>query len=167
MAVVYATTDDVLARAGRLAPSFSITGERPDENDLAGLVDDVSSEISVALRGRGYDPAALDAETKDSFRDLAAYGVLARAYAGLPSDRVTKAAQDDAVRIWERGFGQIQDGSFPAVALLEAGVGGGGHRAGDFWLEEPTYGSVASVQGEVAALRDTNLAPAFERDMKL
>lgn len=162
----YATFDDVAARAGRFAGVFSIAGKRPDQADVEMLLDNVAAEIDAAVRARGFDPATMDANVRAAFLDLNAYGALARALraatTGDEADKLITAAEE----LFAAGLLAIAEGSFSAILQLEAGAGGaGGATAGDLWGDEPSYGSAASVVSEANQLSDTNLAPAFSRDM--
>jgi hypothetical protein len=170
----YATTDDVLARAGRVQGVFTVAGKRPNLADLEKFLDDTASDINAAVLARGFDPALFDESTSEAFRDLNAYGALARGLAAIqnpPRDLLAEARS-----VWEAAMGTATDpggtiaaGTFPAIAMLEAGAGGGGTgpSAGALWTDEETYGSVSSVISEANQLRDTNLAPEFSREMKL
>jgi hypothetical protein len=172
--MAYASTDDVLARAGRVQGAFQVTGRRPNLTDLDAFLDDTAGLIDAAIRARGFDPDGLDQTTKDAFSDLNAYGALARALSAMqdpPTDLLAEARL-----VWESAMGTPQNprgtislGTFPAIAVLEAGAGGGGAgaTAGSLWTDEPQYGGLASVTEEANRLRDTNLAPAFSRDQKL
>jgi hypothetical protein len=172
--VSYATTDDVLARAGRVQGIFTVASKRPNLADLAKLLDDTAADINAAVRARGFDPDLFDQDTSDAFRDLNAYGALARGLAAIQNP--PSALLAEARGVWEAAMGTPQDpggtiaaGTFPAIAMLEAGAGGGGAgaTAGSLWTDEPTYGSIAGVISEANQLRDTNLAPEFSRKQKL
>lgn len=173
---VYATRDDVLARAGRIGGAFSIAGKRPNLTDIDGFLDDLSDQVDEAIRARGFDPAALDANAQKSLLDLVAYGALARAARAL-GDRSPEVLSvlTEADAVWGLAMGDgtnegtIAAGTFPAIAALLAGLGGGGAviSAGSFWEDEPDYGRPAAVQREFDALWGTNLAPGFSRGQKL
>lgn len=170
----YAAVDDVLARAGRVRGAFSVVGKHPDSTDIENFLLATAQEIDAAIRARGFDPDSLDPDTKEAFRDLNAYGALSRALsamAGAPRDML-----DEARLVWESAIGTPQDpagsiarGTFPAIAVLEAGEGGGGEgsTAGSLWDEEPEYGTQAWADAEAAVLRGTNFAPTVTRGQKL
>lgn len=172
----YATTDDVLARAGRVGSAFTVAGRRPNLADVAAFLTAVSVEVDEAIRARGFDPALLDTNAKAALLDLVAYGALSRALRAL-GDRspevLSVLAEADAVWTSAMGdtttAGSIRDGTFPVIAALEAGAAGGGPvvSAGSFWTDEPTYGTPAAAQAEWSALRGTNLAPGFSRGQPL
>lgn len=168
----YATTDDVLARAGRVGGTFSVAGRRPNLEDVAQLLDDVAAEINVEIRARGFDPAGLDANTAAALRDINAYGALARALAGVdPSDRPDNldALIKRAEKVWSSDPSSDRRGDALAqvLAVLSAGAGGAAVTvsAGSLWTDEPDYGSVAQQRSEGLELADTNLGPGFRRGM--
>lgn len=170
----YAGFGDVQARAGRMAGSLSVAGQHPNQTDVEQFLADTAAEIDAAIRARGFDPASIDDTTKQAFRDLNAYGALYRAMAAMsnpPPDLISEARS-----IWEAAMGTPQDprgtiarGTFPAIAVLEAGGGGGGAgaSAGALWTEEPNYGTVAWAESEYWRLRGTNFAPTVTRGQKL
>jgi hypothetical protein len=168
--VAYANPDDVLARAGRVQGVFTVAGKRPNLADLQKFLDDTASDIDAAVRARGFDPDTFDDDTNEAFRDLNAYGALARGLSAIQNPPAALLAE--ARSVWESAMGTPQDpggtisaGTFPPIAMLEAG--GTGPSAGSLWSEEPNYGSVSSIVSEENLLRDTNLAPEFQREMKL
>lgn len=175
----YATVDDIKARAGRVQGAFSVQNRRPNESDLQQFLDDTAAEIDAAIEARGYNPAGLETATKEGLRDLNAYGALLRGLVAIDPSNLPATAQgltDTARGVWEGAMGTPADprsgsiamGTFPAIAVLEAGRGGaGGQGAGSLWQDDPTYGSEASMEAEATRLRDTNLAPAFSRRQKL
>ena len=167
----YAVADDVLLRAGRVAGAFTVTGKRPNLADISSLLTDVSAEIDVEIRAQGYDPALLDTATTGALKDIAAYGVLARALAAIdPSDRPdnVKSLIDRAESVWSSDPSSDRRGATLSriLLLLEAGAGGGGagSSAGSFWDEEELY----PTEGDFAVARLNPLqAPDFARGMKL
>jgi hypothetical protein len=96
--VAYANTDDVLLRAGRVAGMFTVAGRRPNLADVEKLIDDVSSEIDVEIRTRGYDRGVVPdtatkspsemtvAELDQAYRSLDGYPA-----AGTKADKVSFA----------------------------------------------------------------------------
>lgn len=174
--MAYATRDDVLARAGRIGSAFSVAGRRPNLSDVDAFVAQLSDEVDEAVRARGFDPAGLDANAKTALLDVVAYGALARAARAL-GDRSPEVLSvlTEADAVWTSAMGDgttagaIAAGTFPAIAALIAGAGGGGAvvSAGSFWEDEPDYGRPAAVQREYNALWGTNLAPAFSKGQRL
>jgi hypothetical protein len=159
--VAYAAVSDVIARAGRFAGAFQISGKHPDTNDIAGFLVDLSNEVDSAIRSRGFDPAALTQPIGDALRDLVAYGALARAYAALSLP--PQPAYDEAKSIWDDGLAGIVAGTFTAIAELEAGAGG--VSAGSLWDDEPAYGM--NVPPSVRLGLNPYLAPLFEKHQTL
>ncbi len=172
----YAVNDDVLARAGRVGSAFSVAGKRPNAADITAYLDELSVTVDEAIRSRGFDPAGLDANAKKTLLDLVAYGALARALRGLgdrspgvleilvEADAVWSSAMGD-----QKNAGSISDGTHPVIVALTAGAAGGGSvvSAGNFWDDEPAYGSYPAAIQEYWRLRGTNLAPGFSRGQKL
>src|SRR3954454_11227994 len=109
----YAVRDDVLARAGRIGGAFSRPGLRPNLTDVDAFLDQLSDEVDEAIRARGFDPAALDANAQKSLLDLVAYGAVARAVRAL-GDRSPEVLSvlTEADAVWTLGMGQIGDGTF-------------------------------------------------------
>lgn len=167
---VYATRDDVLARAGRIGTAFSIAGKRPNLADIDAFLDELSVEVDEAIRARGFDPTALDANAKKSLLDLVAYGAVARAVRAL-GDRSPEVLSvlTEADAVWTLGIAQVTDGTFGVLAALEAGQAGGGAvvTAGSFWGDEENYGRPESLQQEYIRLRGTNLAPGMSKGQHL
>lgn len=154
--------------------AFSVAGKHPDATDLQSFLDTTAADIDAAVRARGFDPASLDQSTKDAFADLNAYGALLRGLVAIPNPPPDLI--DEARQIWEAAMGTPQNpagtiaqGTFPAIAVLEAGEGGGGvgSTAGSLWDEEPEYGSAAWAEAEAAVLRGTNFAPTVTRGQSL
>lgn len=150
--MAYATNDDVLLRAGRVGGAFSVAGRRPTLADITTLLTDVSAEIDVEIRRRGYDPAALDATATAALKDVAAYGALARALAAVdPSSRPDNVDKliERAESVWSSDPNTDKRGNqlTAVLMLLEAGRGGGGSgtSAGSFWDEEPLYPTESDV----------------------
>lgn len=179
MATSYADFADVASRAGRWQQLFAVSGQHPDQADAEQLLDDCAAEVDTAVRARGFTPASLDAGVKAAFKDLVAYGALARALASVPDSpneleqllsyarAVWGAAMGDpTAKTTEAQRGSISMGTFPAIAALEAGVGGGGSGPGIFQADEPDYGSEAQVVSEAASLTE-QLAPAFAKAQAL
>lgn len=178
----YATRDDVLARVGRVAGAFSVAGRRPNLADVDEFLADASAQIDEAIRGRGFDPALLDANALTALRDLAAYGATARALRAL-GDRSPEVLQVlvEADAVWTSAMGDpkatqadaaagtIRLGTYPVILALEAGQAGGGPgaTAGSFWQSEPDYGRLPQQLVEYNRLFGTNLAPGFSRGQKL
>lgn len=148
----YAQSADVIARAGRVGGGFSVAGKRPTVADIDGFLTDTAVLIDEAVRGRGFDPAALDANAKAAFKDLNAYGALLRALAGMdPSDRPDSATElmKEARAVWDGAMGSadgskegsIASGKFPAIRALLAGQAGAGKQvlASAFQIDEPGY----------------------------
>lgn len=178
----YATFADVAARAGRFSGAFGAAGgqPKPNENEITQLLADLAAQVDVALRARGYDPAALDATVKLALKDVVAYGALARALQSIPdsSDEI-RELEEYAGKVWGSAMGDptsntaagqkgsIAAGTHPAIAALEAGqAGGGGQTAGDFWTDEPDFGTDAQVAAERETLT-AELAPVFAKSQKL
>lgn len=174
----YAEFADVQARAGRFASAFEVAGQHPNVADVEQLLDDVGSEIDIALRARGYSPTALDTTVKRALADVAAYGALARALRGVQGeelDDLRKYAQavwggamgDPTSNSTAGRRGSISLGTFPAIAALEAGeAGAGGQTAGSFWDDEPAFGTRAQVAAELAAT-PAELAPTWAKSQPL
>lgn len=186
---VYASQDDVLARAGRFAGLFSVAGRRPNLADLDAMLLTVSAVIDAEIRAHGYDPATITPELEESLRDVAAWAVLIRA---LPEASPGDNAIDGTV---ERGSAIVTASGFPALAAggavnvfqaigaietLEAGAGGGGPgtSAGSFWDELPEEwiqgrlmrrGDVTLVNGALPdeLLEGFDAAPTFRRGQSL
>lgn len=143
---VYATSDDVLARAGRFAGLFQVTGKRPDADDLDAILVTVSAIIDAEIRARGYDPDSLTDELVESLRDVAAWAVLVRALPeASPGDNALEPTLERGKAILEAsGFKALGAASnvmdaIGSLATLEAGEGGGGAgtSAGSFWDSLP------------------------------
>ncbi|RDI73309.1 hypothetical protein Gocc_2909 [Gaiella occulta] len=179
MATAYASFADVKARAGRWQAVLTVVGAHPDQADVEAILVDCSSEVDVAIRARGYNPAVLDAGVKAALKDVVAYGALARALASVPdspkelatlqayAQAVWAGAMGDATAKTDAGVrGSIGTGSLPAIAALEAGVQGGGTTAGIFQDDEPDYGSDAQIRAEAERLT-ADLAPVFAKGQVL
>lgn len=178
----YADFTDVQARAGRYSGAFGAAGgdPKPNENQIVQILADLAAQVDVALRARGYDPAALDATVKLALKDVVSYGALARALQSIPdsSDEI-RELEEYASKVWWSAMGDptsntaagqkgaIAAGTHPAIAALEAGqAGAGGQTAGDFWSDEPGFGSDAQVAAESATL-NAELAPTFAKSQSL
>lgn len=188
---VYATQDDVLARAGRFAGLFSVAGRRPNLADIDAMLVTVSAEVDAEIRAHGYDPATITPELVEALTEPVAWAVLIRALPGA-------SPGDDAIEpLIERGRNVVTASGFPALAdvgvnvmqqleragaieLLEAGGGGGGPgtSAGSFWDELPEEwiqgrlwrrGDVTLVNGALPddELEGIDAAPVFRRGMSL
>src|SRR2546425_643783 len=105
--MAYANTDDVLARAGRVQGIFTVAGKRPNLADLDKFLDDTTAEIDAAVRARGFDPASFETATSEAFRDLNAYGALARGLSAIPNAPADLLAE--ARSVWEAAMGTPQD----------------------------------------------------------
>jgi len=166
----YAGLDDVVARMGRVSGYFAVAGNRPNNADITTFLDELSTEVDEAIRARGFDPAAIDANGKKALLDLVAYGAAARALRGM-GDRSPEVLSVlvEADSVWTAGRGAITDGTFSLLTALEAGAAGGGPvvSAGQFWDDEPTYGNPDSLRNEFYKLRFTNLGVGFQRGQKL
>ncbi|HLE98970.1 MAG TPA: hypothetical protein VI540_03660 [Gaiellaceae bacterium] len=160
----YATFADVEARAGRYAPLFSVAGKQPDETTIEKLLVDVEAEINAAIAARGISTPVTDAAAKAALLDVTAYGALARALIGVPGDDGLEELQKYAQAVWLAALAAIAKGTFPAVAALESA--GAGASAGDFWEENPDYGTPEQVQAEALTLTPS-LAPGFAKGQSL
>jgi hypothetical protein len=178
--VAYATAAEVLARLGRydglIAPVNS--PKHPNEDDVAAILVDVSAEVDLALSASGWDPATLDATAKAGLKDLASYGAISRILAGVPSDKDLDKLADYAGKVWMSALGDpaatektaiagsLRAGSHPVIAALEAGRAGGGAgaNAGDFWSDEPDYGTIGQIESELGTLTPST-APWFRKGM--
>lgn len=164
--MAYATYAQIKVRAGRFGGAFEVAGKKPDQTDIEGILTNISAELDAAIRGVGFDPSTMGATVKDALVDLAAYGALARALPAASPGAEAVGLADRAAALYSRGLEQIASRKLPALAQLEGGAGGqAGPGPGSLWMDEPSYGSEASVVAEELALRDTNLSPAFTRDM--
>lgn len=173
-----ATFTDVETRAGRYAPVFSQVGKHPDQADIEALLADLETEVNAAIESHGVDPAALDTGAKAALRDLIAYGALARALESVPGRELDElrsyarsvwaAAMGDPTASSREGLaGSIRLGTYPVIADIEAGQAGvSASSAGDFWSENPDFGSPAQVQSELRTLQPS-LAPTFAKHQSL
>lgn len=175
--MAYATNDDVLARAGRIGAAFQVDGKRPSLDDIDGFLDDLTADVDDAIKGHGFDPSQLDAQSQKVLLDLVAYGALARAVRGLndaspqvkqvqvEADAVwTSAMGDPASRQPDAIMGSMRRGDHPVIRALQSGEAGGVPiEAGSFWEDEPDYGRPYERLNEYWQLRGTNLAPGFSR----
>lgn len=176
----YADFADVQARAGRFVGALTVQGAHPNQADVEQLLIDLSASVDVAIRARGYDVAALDAGVKGALTDVVAFGAIARAFAGIPdsSEELEKLVAY-AAKVWGSALGDptsntaagqkgsIAAGTHPAIAALEAGqAGAGGQTAGDFWTDEPKFGTPAQVAAELLAT-PPELAPTFAKSQRL
>lgn len=173
--MAYCSSDDVLLRAGRFAPAFSVSGARPNATDITTVIDDVAADIDAAIRGHGFDPTAIDSSVADALEDLNAWAALARV---LPQANLGRQAAEllaTAQAIADLAFGTAQHpggslaaGSHPAIAQLMAGLGGETPiLGGDFWSDEPDYGTVQSLADQRVADNAGNMAPRFTRGQSL
>lgn len=138
---VYASQDDVLARAGRFGGVFSVAGKRPSLADLTALTEQVSEIVDAEVRSRGFDPDLLSADLIVALKDVVAWATLIRA---LPQANPGEDAEPllERAEMIVRGYGfpGLASGGanvdvFAALSALEAGQGGGGAGAGagSFW----------------------------------
>lgn len=162
--MAYADFADVQARAGRFAPIFEVSGKRPDQADVEQLIVDCAAEIDAAITAAGFSPSSLDSAGKAALRDVNAYGALARGLIAADPGAEADDLLARALQVWDAGMLALKDGSFSSLAVL---ISTGGPGAGDFWTEEPSYGTPAQLEGEAAALAETNLAPAFSKNQRL
>lgn len=184
---VYASQDDVLARAGRFAGLFSVAGRRPNLADLDAMLVTVSAAIDAEIRAHGYDPATITPELEEALKDVAAWAVLVRALPeASPGDNAVDPtiARGQAI-LTASGFPTLAEGTnviatMGAIATLEAGEGGGGPgtSAGSFWDELPAdwmagrlfrRGDVTLVNGALPddLLEGVDAAPQFRRGQSL
>lgn len=174
----YAVRDDVIARVGRVAGYFTVAGNRPNLADIDAFLDELSTDVDEAIRGMGFDPAAIDTNAQKALLDLVAWGAAARAVRGM-GDRSPEVLQIlvEADVVWTAAMGDpssrqadaiqgsIRRGDHPVIRALQAGQAGGGEviSAGVFWEEEPNYGRPEALLQEWYALYGTNLAPGFSK----
>jgi hypothetical protein len=139
---MYASVEDVYARAGRFAGLFQVAGKHPDQTDLATELGVITDSIDVEIRAHGYDPALLDADLVSSLRDVAAWAAIVRLLPGAsPGDDATETLVTRGQSILNAsGFPALGEGTnviaqMGAIAALETGTGGGGpgSSAGSFW----------------------------------
>lgn len=163
----YASSDDVLARAGRFAGLFSVSGKRPDTSDLDAFLDTTAASIDAEIRRRGYDPASLSAELEEALLDVNAWAALIRALpAASPGDDAIQPTIDRGVAILKAsGFEDLASGGsdvFGILGALEAGQGGGGSgtSAGSTW---DLFGDSAELSSEDADV----LEPVWRRGQSL
>lgn len=161
----YASFDDVISRAGRFAGAFQVAGKHPGQTDIEAFLDDTAELIDSTITAVGFSPSAISAEVKASLVDLNAYGALVRALSAANLGPQAAAVLAEAKSVWDLGLGAITDGTSPVIVLLQSTSSG--PSAGDFWSENPTYGSELGLQSEFDRLADTNLSPAFRRGMHL
>ena len=156
----YAGVDDVLARAGRFAGVFQVTGQRPDEADLGAFLDQVTAVIDAKIQSRGFDPAELNDEIRQALLDVNAWAVLIRALpaAIVGDDAADKLLEQAREIVSAAGFEELAAGTSEVFSLLETiqtGTGGGGtgSGAGSLWdeLGEPEEERDADEIAEAAA----------------
>ena len=163
---VYATQDDVLARAGRFAGLFSVAGKRPNLADIDALLLTISAQVDGEIRTAGYDPASLTDDLIESLRDAVAWAALIRALpeASPGDDAINATIERGKAIVSSSGFPTLAEGStnlltaIGAVAELEAGQGGGGPgtSAGSFWDSLPA--DWLDIGGRLARQPDVTLA---------
>lgn len=165
----YANQDDVLARAGRVAGAFSVAGKRPNLADIDEFLLDVTAEINVEIRRHGFDPNGLDAEVVTALRDVAAYGALAKALAGVdPSDRPDNldnlVAKAEAVWSSDANSSRRSAQISSIIGIIEAGVGGGGTgpSAGSLW-DDSAAAAASRAWPETITSEILEDAPVFTR----
>lgn len=184
---VFASQEDVLARAGRFAGLFNVPGRRPNLEDLDEMLVTVSAAISTEIEAHGYDPATLTADLLEGLRDVAAWATLVRSLPqASPGDNAIDdlIAQGDAI-LKASGFASLGTGlnvlaTIGAIEALEAGRGGGGPgtSAGSFWDSLPEEwmtgrlfrrGDVTLLNGQVPddLLEGMDAAPTFRRGQSL
>lgn len=179
MATDYAVFADVTARAGRWANLMVVAGSHPDQGDVEQLLADCAAEVDTAIRARGFTPGTLEPSILAAFKDLVAYGALARALSSVPDSPKelqdllgyaravwASAMGDPASKTVEGQRGSISMGTFAAIAALIAGVAGGGSGPGIFQDDEPDYGSDGQIKSEANQLTPS-LAPAFAKGQVL
>ena len=174
--MAYATFQQVSARAGRFAAIFAVAGKRPDQADVQAFLDECAAEIDAALASRGFTVPATGASAS-ALVDLNAYGALARALASITGPEV-EDLRAFARKMWgaalgdpravtrEAILGSIRSGAHPVVALLEGMQGTTSPTAGNFWDDEPEYGSLTSRSNEAASLSPGH-APVFAKAQTL
>lgn len=138
--MAYATSADVVARAGALSAAWTDTSI-PSLDDLDTFCSDVAAEIDGYLGGRGLTTPAEGAAAA-ALKSVNADGALVLGLtASYPEGAGPASASkviDDAQARYEAAKEAIADGTHPAVTLLEAG--NVGNRASSFWENEPLYG---------------------------
>lgn len=184
---MYATVDDVYARAGRFAGLFQVAGKHPDQTDLATELGVITDSIDVEIRAHGYEPASLDADLISSLRDVAAWAAIVRLLPGAsPGDNAVDAIVERGQAILNAsGFPALGEGTnviaqIGAIAALEAGAGGGGpgSSAGSFWDDLPADTIWSRMRrGDVVVLTNgaipdaesaaADAGPQFRRGMSL
>lgn len=166
--MAYAVFGDVESRAGRFAGLFSVAGKKPDQTQVEAMLDDIADELDAAIEARGFDPASMDARSQGALKDLNAYGALARALPAANPGAQADGLVAHAAKVWDSGVKAILDGKHAVIRNLESGKSGAGKGSGggDFWSENPSYGSDAQIESDAEALT-TSLAPAFERHQTL
>lgn len=158
----YAEITDVDARLGKLKAALS-QDSSPSRGDAERLLEQVSDELDAYIGSAGFDvPLASDSAGYKALTALVADTVAAQIVVGLFPNEEGPAAAKALLRTLEArslgGWKLIQNGTHPAVLVIEAG--GGGTSADDFWSAEPNYGATDWVDPQP----NPSLAPAITRD---
>lgn len=139
--MAYSTIQQVKARAGALSGSWSDSSV-PGNSDLEQFIDDVAAEIDALLGALGLASPAAGTPANAALAGVNADGALLIALpATFPEGSGPSSASKviDGVRArYEESLGRLEDGSHPAIRLLEAG--NVTSRASSFWENEPLYG---------------------------
>lgn len=162
--MAYASPSELRARAGGIGQYWtSGSTRRPNEEDLALFLDQVSDEIDGLIGALGHtlpiSTAAADALKGTVLDGALVLALEAQFPGGVPDDVSTiyTGARDRFARSWK----MLDDGKHPAIALLESQPGT--PSASTLWSEEPQYGQVVERESD----RNVNLGPGVFRGMRL
>jgi hypothetical protein len=161
----------VKARLGRLARAVTADSS-PSEGDVEIFLDEVSSEVEVALQARGASLPLAD-DVAAALQGIVADGATLRtisgiypAGAGKPGGQEAEALMEQVGARWAAAWKAISAGNLPALLLI-------GQRssaeadAGSFWTDEGGYGWSESLARATAGWRgDGSLFPSATRDMR-
>lgn len=139
--MAYSTIQQVKARAGVLGQAWT-DGSTPGNSDIEQFIEDVAAEIDAVLGGRGLASPAAGTAAYGALVGVNADGALLIALpATFPEGSGPSSASktiDQARARYDAELASLEDGSHPAIVLLEAG--NVASRVSSFWENEPHYG---------------------------
>jgi hypothetical protein len=171
--VAYATSQDVLARAGRLRAAAGNSGS-PNDGEIGRFLDDVSAQLDAAIGALGLTVPVTDPRASAALRGIVADGALVlwldATFPSSSSDEAADRLRASAERRYNTALAALGDPAtlrttLPAIALLLQQLGSDESTATDFWTSEPNYEITSLADYLVPGARP--LLPRIRKGMML